>query len=254
MNIFNFFFMLRIALKHWWVLVLSAIIAGVAAFSYFNYIVEPKFAAKGSIIVTNGSIIAQGDVDDDSKVENADISTSLNFAETVADILETSGIFKQLANETGNRFTYGQLQGMALVERRANNTLFIDVTFTTTDSALAVELVNKYLDLAPDYINSHVTNTASAVTKADYANEVYLNTLTTVAIAAVAAAAVVYLIIFLIYSSDAIIRDEESFRERFDIPVMGVIPDFANAKTKESKYYKYNRYYGYGYGGNKYGR
>ena len=40
---------------------------------------------------------------------------------------------------------------------------------------------------------------------------------------------------------------EEDFKERFDVPVLGNIPDFAKAKS--GKYYKNYKYYGKG--GNK---
>lgn len=244
---FNIFFMLRIAVKHWVALLLAAIIAGGAVFAYFNFMTEPKYSARGSIIVTNGTIIVGAPyTSDDSSLKQADVVTSLNFAETVTDILKNPPIYKELAHEIGDVYSFAHLQSMATIKRRNEDTLFIDVTFTTNDPAESVGLVNKYLELAPDYINKVVSNTASYVTPADSASEVYINTMTMTGIAAIAGAAAVYLIIFLIYSSDSIIRDEESFRERFDIPVIGVIPDFTRAKSNESKYYRYSKYYGYG--------
>ena len=42
-------------------------------------------------------------------------------------------------------------------------------------------------------------------------------------------------------------KSEEDFNERFDVPVLGNIPDFAKAKS--GKYYKNYKYYGKG--GNK---
>lgn len=259
MNVFNLLFMLKLALKHWIALALAAIIAAGGAFVYFNYIVEPKYSATGSILVTNGAIISGGTfTSEDGKLSQADISTSLSFANTLTDILNTPGIYKELSNKIYNKYDHDRLKSMANVRRRADDSLFLDVTFISTDKDEAKNLTNLYLDLAPEYIDEYVPNTASAVTLADKATEVYLNTLTTVLIAAVGGAAVVYLIIFLIASSDSIIRDEDNFRERFDVPVIGVVPDFVNAKTKEGKYYKYNRYnsyygygYGYGYGGKK---
>ena len=46
------------------------------------------------------------------------------------------------------------------------------------------------------------------------------------------------------------ISNEEDFKERFDIPVIGAIPDFASARSRKSyrhygKYSAYNNYYGY---------
>ena len=157
-----------------------------------------------------------------------------------------------MAHALGDKYNFNQLSNMAKVERRSDSTLFFDVTFTTTDPMEAINLVNTYLEITPDYIGKIVNNSATTVQRAESAIELLANTVTLTIAAAVAGAAVVYLIIFLVYSSDSIIRDEESFSERFDIPIIGVIPDFANAKSKEGKYYRYSRYYGYG--GNKYAK
>ena len=253
MNIFNLFFMLRIATKHWVALLLAAIITGTSVFCYFNFLTTPKYSATGSIIVTNGAIIvgAENGLKNGTS-DYTDVATSLNFAETVADILKMPNLYKELAHATGDKYNFHQLSTMAKVERRSDSTLFFDITFTTTDPAEAIYLVNQYLDITPDYIAKIVNNSASTTQKAEAAVELLSNTITLTIMAAFAGAAVVYLIIFLIYSSDSIIRDEESFRERFDLPIIGVIPDFANAKHKEDKYYRYNRYYGYG--GNKYAK
>lgn len=249
---FNLFFMLRIAMKHWMVMAAVAIIAAASTFCYFNYVAEPQYTATGSIIVTNGAIITNGinnNNNDETSINQTDVATSLNFAGTVKDILTMPDLYKKLAHELGDLYTGPQLEGMATVERRNDETLFFDVTFTTNNPDESIKLVNKYLEISPDYISNMVSNSATSIQKADRSHELMSNSWAMVAIAGVVGAAVVYFIIFLIYSSDSIIRDEESFRERFDLPIIGVVPDFANAKSKEGKYYKYNRYYGYG--GNK---
>jgi len=267
--------MIRIALKHWIILVLAAIIAGGSAFTYFNYMVEPKFSAMGSIIVTNGAVLTLEEVDPinkTDKLENADITASQSFAETAVDILKTHEIYVSLAeiisdnvdnnSEKGivnfsKKYSYSTLQDMASIKRRNEDTLFIDITFTASNGNEAVNLVNTYLTLVPDYIEGIADNIQVKPISADKSNLVQVSIATITVLAAIAGVTLVYGIIFLIYSSDTIIRNEESFKERFDLPIIGVIPDFTNAKSKESKYYKYNGYsrrYGYnryyGYGGN----
>ncbi len=240
-------------MKHWLALVVAAVITGTSVFCYFNFLATPQYSATGSIIVTNGTIIVGTDNGlTNGTTDYTDVATSLNFAETVADILKMPNLYKELAHATGDRYNFHQLSTMAKVERRSDSTLFFDVTFTTTDPMEAINLVNQYLEITPDYIAKIVNNSATTTQKAEAATELLSNTVALTIAAAVAGAAVVYLIIFLVYSSDSIIRDEESFRERFDLPIIGVIPDFANAKHKEGKYYKYNRYYSYG--GNKYAK
>ncbi|MGI6279611.1 MAG: YveK family protein [Acutalibacteraceae bacterium] len=253
MDTFNIFFMLKIAAKHFVAILLGAVIAATAAYAYSKYFTEPQYSATGSICVTNGAIISDGtNVDQSDPLQNADIVASLNFVETVKDILDTPGIYKQLSKDIANKYTFTQLKSKISIRRRSERSLFIDISFTSTSREEAVSLVNKYLDTAPDYISSYVPNVATAVTHADYANQAQLNASTVMFIAAILGAAVVYVIIFLIYSADTVIRDEESFKQRFDVPVIGIVPDFSSAKGKEDRYYRYYGRYGhYSYGGNK---
>lgn len=236
--------MLKIAAKRWWALILAALVAGGMTFGYFTFFTVPKYSATGSIIVTNGTIIVDSTyTSEDSKVEGGDISTSMNFAETVTDILKTSEIYKKLAAKTGDKYDFAQLQGMTSVRRRSTGTLFIDVTITTTNKEESINLVNTYLGLTPEYINSIVRNTSVFINEAENAKVVNVNVITMTVLAAILAAVVVYLIIFLIYYSDAIIRDDDAFKDRFDIPIIGVIPDFSKARVKENRYYKRSNYY-----------
>ncbi len=248
MNIFNLFFMLKIALKHWLALALAAVICAGTAFVYVNYMLPPQYKAKGSLMVTNGTILNESEVEPDDKLLNTDITASYNFLDTVADMLETSGIYEQLAEVTGNKYNYTQLKGMTSIVRRDDHSLYIDIEFITGTPQEAVIMINKYLDLVPDYIDSKVLNSAVSIEYADSAVEVNMSSLSAMLLAGIAGAAIVYLIFFLIYSADTVIRDEESFKDHLDINVIGVVPDFASSKSTEKKYYKYNRYYGYGYG------
>ena len=92
--------MLHVAVRYWIAIALAAVFAAGVAFSYINFIAPPKYSAKGSIVVTNGKIITESYNDklaSNSKVENSDIVASLNFVDTITDILRTSGIYKILA-------------------------------------------------------------------------------------------------------------------------------------------------------------
>ncbi len=268
MNIFNLFFMLKIALKHWLALFAAAIICAGAVYGYFNFIAEPKYSAKGAVVITNGeilkesteissgvdgSVITNEETVEAETIRNTDIVTSINFLDTAIDYLEDPGIYKRLAEKLGNKYAFSDLKSRTSISRRADNSLFVDVTFTATTRNEAIAIINEFIKLIPDFMSEQVTNSSVYYSLAYSASEVYMNDITMILLAGVGGAAVVYIIIFLIYSADNIIRDEESFKDHIDINVIGVVPDFASSKSAESKYYKYGRYY-YGYGGNKYAK
>lgn len=251
MKNFTLLSLVRIALKHIFLLIAAAVIFGAAVFGYFEYLVDPRYSASSSILVTNGTLLVNTDgTYDSSAFENADIVASINIATTVCDILETNGVFKSLAEEMDNRYTYRQLKGMASVQRRDDKSLFIDITFTTGDPELSIELANRYLEIAPEHINSFVPGATTASTESEDAHKVYPNSFVFAFASAVFGAALTFFIILLIYSSNTVIQDEEDFSERFNVPVLGSVPDFTSARSAKSYYKKYG-YSGYGY--SKYG-
>lgn len=237
----SFFTLIEIALKNILIIILAAIITAVGAFCFCEFVAVPQYSATGSIMVTNGAIVS-ANIDELSgeNINSADITASLNFAHTVTDILNTNGIFKNLSEKLGNKYSYGQLKGMANVTRRNTNTLFIDISFTANSREEAIELVNTYLEIAPDYINTFVPKSAVTATAiADTASQIFPRTLVITGIAGIFGAAIAYAIIFLIYSANTVIKGEDDFKDRFDIPILGCIPDFSTSKN-EKYYKKYN--------------
>ena len=252
----SLFTLIEIALKHIFILVVAALVAATGAFCYCEFVSVPRYSATGSIMVTNGAIINVNDMDDvegynkDGNLSNTDIQASLNFADTVIDILNTNGIFKELSENLNGRYSYSQLKGSSRISRRSNNTLFIDISFSATSREEAVSLVNEYLSIAPNYINTFVSQTAVTATSiADNASKTYPRTLITTGTAGIIGAVAAYAIVFLIYCANTVIKGEDDFKDRFELPVLGCIPDFSTAKN-EKYYKKYNyekgvrRYYG----------
>ncbi|MBQ3052900.1 MAG: hypothetical protein IJD55_04305 [Clostridia bacterium] len=238
----SLFALVEIALKHIFIIIAVALVAAIGVFSFCEFVAAPSYSATGSIIVTNGAIIDYDELNTDDGINNTDVAASLNFAYTVNDILNTNGIFKELADELDNKYTYSQLKSFSNIERRSNTTLFIDVTFTAGTKEEAIELVNTYLKLAPDYINTFGTKSAiAAASPADSASKVYPKTFLATAAAALIGAGLTYAVAFLIYCANTVIKCEDDFKDRFDVPIIGSIPDFSTAKN--DKYYKYNSYY-----------
>lgn len=251
MKNFTLLSLVRIALKHIFLLITAAVIFGAVVFGYFEFLVEPRFSAKASLLVTNGELIDNKNNSSDSNAyENADIVASMNIAKTVCDILETNNVYKSLAENCDNKYTYSQLKHMAKVEKRDTNSLFIDISFTTGDPQLSIELANKYLEVAPEHINEYLPGVSTAITMAEDSSKVYPNSFVYAFAAAVFGAALTFVIILLVYASNTVIQDEEDFSERFNVPVLGSVPDFTSAKSSKSYYKKYG-YSGYGY--SKYG-
>lgn len=223
---------------------------GVAAFSYCEFHLEEKYAATGSVLVTNGGIVGSYMYDDkitDSTVNNTDIAASINLLTTVKDILKTNDIYKQLSEKLDGKYTYGQLKSFATVNKREDYSLFIDVKFETNDREESINITNMFLSLTPEYISKFIPHSSSTVvTTVDSAAKTYPRTTSSTILAMMLGAVISFVIIYIISLTNTTIQCEEDFKDRYDIPVLGDIPDFSNAKSEKyyKNYYKGGSYYG----------
>ena len=236
------------------------------AFAYCEFVAEPQYTAKGSILVTNGAIDVETTIDEKGNVkgiENTDISASINFMDTACKMLQQNDIYKMLAKELDNKYSYTSLKNISKVSRADDHSLYIDVSFTASSRHEAIKLVNTYLELTPEYVASQVKSIEVKYSLCDTASKIYPQTIVTTALFAIIGAVFVYAILLVIFLMNTTIVNEDDFRERFDIDVIGAIPDFASARSGKyyKRYNKYNGYYGsygyyggYGYGYGYYGR
>lgn len=236
MNNISLSYLIKLALKKFWILLLTAVIFGCCTFCYLTFLTKPIYTASGSLLVTNGALVSNSDSSSNqsasSKISGTDIVASLNLADTIKDLLNTPDIFKELSEKTGGKYSYRTLMSSATVARRKETTLFIDVSFSTGISQDSVELVNTFLELAPAYISKSLPNSNSSITTtADAAVKTYPRTAFSTLTAALIGAIIAFAVVFIFDSTDHAIKSDEDFSEYFNIPLLGAIPDFSNNET-----------------------
>lgn len=248
MNNISLISLLKLAFKHIYVLILAGVVFAAVAFSYCKFVAVPKYSATGSILVTNGSMINNTQSPDTSStssknVSYTDINASLQLADTINDILNTNDIYKELSLEDGNRYTYSNLKNRSSVRRRSTDSLFIDITFTASTPEEALRLANKFLNLTPEYVKEYIPSANAAVaTQPDKAAKTYPRTSLYTLAAGLCGVILAYAVVYIVSLTNNSIKDEEDIVNNYDIPVLGNVPDFANAKSKENSAYKKGGY------------
>ena len=242
----NIMDLVMLAWRHIWIIILAAVVFAASAFSYCKFLLTPSYSATASILVTNGAVITSY-AETTDKISGSDISASLYLAYTVVDILNTPDIYKKVADQLGKEYSYQGLMGASSIARRSDDTLFIDVKFSSTDPKEAMRIANKFVEIAcnyiPEFIPSARANVASTAIKAAMT---YPRTMMTTGVAGVVGAVAAYVILFIIESMNRAIKGEEDFTSNFDVPLLGAVPDFENAEG--SGYRKSKRKGGYGSG------
>ena len=226
----NIMDLVMLAWRRLWIIILVAVICAAGAFGYCKFFVTPSYSATASILVTNGAVTTSYD-DTTDKVSGSDISASLYLSYTVVDILNTPDIYKKVADALGSGYDYQSLMGRSSIARRSEDTLFIDVTFSSTDPKEAMRVANKYVEVACSYIPEFIPSSRAMVAStAIKAAMTYPRTMMTTAVAGLAGAVVAYVVLFIIESLNRSVKGEEDFTANFDVPLLGSVPDFENAE------------------------
>ncbi len=254
-------YLLDLAIKRIWILLLTAIVFAVSAFSYSKLVLVPTYSATASIFVTNGNIFYQGDnnksdmdstSNTDDSINGSDIWSSIALAKNVVELLKSPNKYINLAEKLGDGYNYSSLMNKANISLHEQDTLFVDIRFLSTNGNEAVRLANAFAELACEEIPKDIKNSnVSLVSTALEYKKVAPNEIQNTIIATVVGLLLAYSAILVIDMLDQSIRGEEEYIERYDVPLIGSVPDFEGISYNNyGKYkYSYGKKGGY-YGGN----
>lgn len=234
-----------LAWRRLWIIVLAMLICGGLAFTYCNVIAEPTYKAAASVLVTNGAIA--GEVQSTGeKVAATDVSASLYLADTITDILKTPDVYMQLSEKLGGKYTYSQLMGGFTIARRSEESLLVDMVFISGDEKEAMRVCNAFAEIACEYVPEVIPYAYARITAtATKANLNSPQTTMTTMVAALIGAAIAYAIVFIVEYTNSTIKGEEDFTSKYNVPLLGTVPDFENAEEYDSYGKKGGRkYYG----------
>lgn len=234
MNNINSRDLLNLFFRNIIIIILSAIICATGAYVYCENFTDEKYLSYGSVIVTNGGII--NEEIDGKPVNNTDIAASVNLMTTVKDLLTTPGIYQQIAEKMGNKYTAGQLMNAASIGSSSEESLIVKVSFELYSKKDAMQATEAFLDLAPEYIASYIPGTSTQKSApASNAHKTAPKTFATTVAAALFGVIACFAIVFIIFAFNATIKSDEDFSMHYDIPVLGNIPDFSATNTNSGK-------------------
>mgnify|MGYP004555047355 FL=1 len=220
----SFFDLLSLAWEKLWALLLAGIIAGGCAFGVCTFMLEDRYTATASIMVTNGAITDNTAYE---KVQGTDLTASLELTDTVVELLKTSNIFKQLENKTTYGYSYKQLKNIASISRASQDTLFVKIRFTTNSKEESINLCNAFAELVPEYVSQTLKNSnIKVVEEADSAPKVYPRTVVATAISAFIGIVICYIILLIVRNMNHTITSDEDISAVYGVPLLGTVPVF----------------------------
>lgn len=234
-----------IAIRRLWILILAFIICAAGAFCVCEFALTPVYSSKSAIIVNNGAVTTEEIITDGkSTIANTDIAASLNLAETITDIMKTPNIFKKLVAELDGDYTYSQLKGSISVSRRSSQSLFVDVRVSHTNPQEAMRIANTFVGLAKDYIPEFIPNSIAVVAEeAVSASLIFPRTAVITLLSGFLGFVFAFVIVYIIDIRNDVVSSDEDFVLKYNIPLLGTVPDFEDiVKVKKKRGFSYGKY------------
>lgn len=231
----------RVVLRRLWIIALAAIIVGAGTFLYCSKFVSPTYSASSSVIVTNGGLIKDDNtsVTSSGKISNTDVAASINIIETCVDILKTHSFYEEVAKEPNVKilgYSATDLRRMTNIEKRSDYSLFIDIKVACGNDKDVVTIANAIAETAPKYIPKIISNTRVETEPSPQVPSLVAPlSMRTAVVAALLAAVLVVAVFVILAATDNTIKGEEDIIKKYNVAVLGVVPDFEPKNTKGAK-------------------
>ena len=220
----------KVLLKRAWIIVLCAIITALLTLGYTANFVQPMYQAQVTMYVNNNA-------GNTGAVSSGNLAVAMQLAKTYVNIIRSDRVLEKVIEETGAMLTTKQVRGAISAETQEETEMFT-VRVTTQDPQLSADLANAIARVAPGEISNIIEGSSAKVI--DYAKvptsrtspSYKVNTVVGAIIGAVLSAAFFVAQMLL----DTRVKGEEDLKKICQIPVLGMIPDFAQpAKENEKK-------------------
>lgn len=222
-----------------WIIGITTILLGVTAFSYAYLFVTPQYQSKALMYVNNSSFSVGST---SFSISSSELTAAKSLLDTYVIILKSRTTMEKVLEETGLDYTYEQISDMVSASA-VNSTEVFEIVAASSDPAEAELIVDTIVKILPDRIadivdGSSVRLVDHAVLPTQRSSPSYTKYAMIGLILGFVFSCGVIIVIDLM---DTTIRDEEYLTQRYNLPVLAVVPDaYETRKGSYSYYYSQN--------------
>lgn len=228
----NLMNVLSVIMKRWWILVVTTVLMGSIFFTITEFFIPEKYTSVGKMLVSNST---QTVLEDGSHVAESinTLNASARLLATYTEIFKTNNFLSKIAADSGTKYTAGQLKSMVSYSS-LNETEVLQVEVVCQDKIEARQICELILDNAQSEVERIgsggsviVVDEATTPTAPTSPNQT-VNTIIGILLGGILGV----LIIFVIELFDTRIKTEDDLVSKFELPILGVIPDIDSNITK----------------------
>lgn len=233
-----------------WIIVIAMVVMAAILFSYAMIFITPTYKSSAKMYVNNTSFAIEKP---NISISASELTAAKSLLEVYVIILKTRLTLERVIDELKLDYTYEQLYGMVSANS-VNSTEVFEVSVTGTDPAEAERIVSKIVEVLPERISEVVEG--SSVRLVDHAvipvSKQAPNCTKYAIIGLLLGALISCGAIIISYLLDDSLKGEEYLAQKYNIPILAIVPDAYESKGRyyNKKYYKRNYYNNYAVYGN----
>ena len=215
--------LVKVCLHKSWLIALSAFVVAVGMYLYTAIFVAPQYTTGASFYVNNSMQTSES-----QKISSSDLATSQRLVLTYVNIIKSDTVLEKVIAEAGLEMTPGQIRGCMSADSIDETEMF-RVQITHENPWLAAKIANAIADVAPAEIaNILVGSTTKVVDRAKVPGAPSSpNKSQKAVLGAVVGAALAIVYVVLRSLMDVRVKNEEDLALISEVPVLGLIPEFA---------------------------
>ena len=235
-------FLFGVLKKYFLVIILSAVLCGIAGFTVSYFIIPKKYESTAKIYVENNNQVSES-------VNINDINAAQKLVNTCQIIFKSRTMMDNLIANLDLPYTYEELDKM-ITASSVNSTEVMEFVVESGDARESQEIVNELLELSIEEFKRVIKSGSIEILEYGEVNsDPSFPNVPLISIVAVLAGAVVsYMVVLVRDMLDVVIKQGDNIAQMYDVPVFAEIMEFDSAKSGGKYGYSHYGSYGYGYG------
>lgn len=207
--------------KKKYIIILACVIGALAMFLRAEFLLDSTYTASATMYANNSK-----DTEESDKISSSDMSASIKLINACGVIIKSDPVIEQVAKELGVKWVPGSINVYSVNETQVFK---VDVTYTDPEQAALV--ANAIAKVAPEQIANIVDGcSVKLISNAKVpTSKSWPSKKTETMKGAVIGFAISLFAVCIITLLDTRIKKEDDL-ERWDYPILGVIPSFTSAQ------------------------
>ena len=223
----------HLLLSKWKWIVIAVVIGALIGGGIATFLMPEKYTTHVKMYVSNITQAADKQSSNDASYGN--LTAAERLALTYVDILENRATLERVIPKLSRSLSVQELADM-ISFKNIPQTALMYITVTADSPQFAAEVCNAMAEVAPEVLSSVVgAGSVKVIGRAGNGGKTSPNVTRAVMIGAVAGLALTVVFLVARQMLDTTVKTASELKERLQVPVLGVVPEFERAAGKKKR-------------------